>query len=213
MCPVLPECHARRQGPARGLHSSLSPPRRTPSRPSPFLSLLPVCPRFCPHLLWRSLLPTAPFPQPPLPFLPAPFTEWLFRASSSAGKSLGRPELCGCCPHGLWGRPQPKSDTLRKSRGQALVWGWVGLEVPVEPSGGREEERGGCLRTHPRGQCAHPDPWLPFPCLDSGSRTHLTEQKTEVLEVRARKCWLGCAPRARGPLQALPPEQEGAGHD
>ena len=147
-------------GPSHGAALFLIPPTSgrcvplpsgAPAWPSPLLGLLPVCPRFCPHLLWRSLLPAPPF-------LPAPFTEWLFRASSSAGKSLVRPELRGCCPHGLRGWPQPELDTLRKSRGQALVWGWVRLEVPAEPSGGREEERGGCLGTHPWGQRASRPP-------------------------------------------------------
>lgn len=156
---MLPECLAHRRGPARGLHSSLSPPPRDAASPSPADPLLAISLPLPPPCVPSFLPPPAlEVSSARPPFLPAPFTEWLFRASSSAGKSLVCPELRGCCPHGLRGWPQPESDTLRKSRGQALVWGWVRLEVPAEPSGGQEEERGGCLRIHARGQHASQPP-------------------------------------------------------
>lgn len=188
-------------GPSQEAALPYLPPRRTPlpaislSQPPPLCALVSA-----PTCSWRSLLPTAPSPQPPLPVLPAPFTEWLFRASFCREKP--RPSrVTWLLPHGSGGglsqiRP------LRKSRGQALGVGvgWAGGSCePAETGGGA----GWLSQDPPAGTVHASQPWLPFLCLNSGSRTHLTEQKTEVLEVRARKCWLGCAPRARGPLQAL----------
>lgn len=73
--------------------------------------------------------------------------------------------------------------------------GWRFLRSPAED--GRKSGVAVSGPTH--GDSACPNPRLPFGCLDSGSKPHLTEEKTEALEVRARKCWLGCAPRALGP--------------
>ena len=154
---MLPECRAHLWGPARGLHSSLSPPGGTPRPP--------------PHLLALSLSRPPPcvppfLPPPALEVSPArpPVPSFLLRLLSGSsgpallpGKASSVQSYMVAAPTGSGGG-QPESDMLRKSRGQALVWGWVGLEVPAEPSGGREEERGGRLRTHPRGQRASRPP-------------------------------------------------------
>lgn len=201
---MLPECLAHRRGPATGLHSSLSPLPRDAVSPSP-AGPLPVCPRFCPHLLWRSLLPAPPS-----------FLLCLLSGSSGPALLLGKASSVQsyvvAAPMGSGGGLSPSQTRLGNHEDKPWCGGgsgWRFLRSPAED--GRKSRVAVSGPTH--GDSACPNPRLPFGCLDSGSKPHLTEEKTEALEGRARKCWLGCAPRALGPLHALPSEQGGAGHN
>lgn len=130
------------------------PPRRTPSWPSPFLCPLPVCPHFCPHLLWRSLLPAPPS-----------FLLRLLSGSSGPALLLGKASSVQSCvvaaPMGSGGGLSPSQTRLGNHEDKPWCGGGSGWRFLRSPAEDRRKS-GVAVSGSTHGDSMRPDPGFPL---------------------------------------------------